>query len=88
MGKNQDPGSGINIPDPQHCVILNKEKDNNLGHLMCLERVESRTGFMSGSEESQTRNGIPQEEGNSPSFLVSRRSSVPTSLVDPLIRNP
>ncbi len=22
MGKNQDPGSGINIPDPQHCEIL------------------------------------------------------------------
>jgi hypothetical protein len=25
MGKNQDPGSGINIPDPQHwkwCFIL------------------------------------------------------------------
>jgi hypothetical protein len=21
MGKNQDPGSGINIPDPQHCVL-------------------------------------------------------------------
>jgi hypothetical protein len=21
MGKNQDPGSGINIPDPQHCFI-------------------------------------------------------------------
>jgi hypothetical protein len=20
MGKNQDPGSGTNIPDPQHCV--------------------------------------------------------------------
>jgi hypothetical protein len=20
MGKNQDPGSGINIPDPQHCT--------------------------------------------------------------------
>jgi hypothetical protein len=20
MGKNQDPGSGINIPDPQHCL--------------------------------------------------------------------
>ncbi len=20
MGKNQDPGSGIKIPDPQHCV--------------------------------------------------------------------
>jgi hypothetical protein len=23
MGKNQDPGSGINIPDPQHCGIGN-----------------------------------------------------------------
>jgi hypothetical protein len=22
MGKNQDPGSGINIPDPPHCTIL------------------------------------------------------------------
>jgi hypothetical protein len=22
MGKNQDPGSGINIPDPQHCKKL------------------------------------------------------------------
>ncbi len=22
MGKNQDPGSGINIPDPQHCYPL------------------------------------------------------------------
>ncbi len=20
MSKNQDPGSGINIPDPQHCI--------------------------------------------------------------------
>jgi len=25
MGKNQDPGSGINIPDPQHCCCR-KEK--------------------------------------------------------------
>ncbi len=22
MGKNQDPGSGTNIPDPQHCFKL------------------------------------------------------------------
>jgi hypothetical protein len=22
MGKNQDLGSGINIPDPQHCLFL------------------------------------------------------------------
>jgi hypothetical protein len=21
MGKNQDPGSGKNIPDPQHCLL-------------------------------------------------------------------
>jgi hypothetical protein len=21
MGKNQDPESGINIPDPQHCFV-------------------------------------------------------------------
>jgi hypothetical protein len=24
MGKNQDPGSGINIPDPQHWFSLKK----------------------------------------------------------------
>jgi hypothetical protein len=23
MGKNPDPGSGINIPDPQHCFFFN-----------------------------------------------------------------
>jgi hypothetical protein len=22
MGKNQDPGSGINIPDPPHCIFV------------------------------------------------------------------
>jgi hypothetical protein len=25
MGENQDPGSGINIPDPQHCVQATRE---------------------------------------------------------------
>ncbi len=25
MGKNQDPGSGINIPDPQHCSKQTKQ---------------------------------------------------------------
>jgi hypothetical protein len=24
MGKNQDPGSGINIPDPQHWFLYNE----------------------------------------------------------------
>ncbi len=26
MGKNQDPGSGINIPDPQHCMELTNDE--------------------------------------------------------------
>jgi hypothetical protein len=30
MGKNQDPGSGINIPDPQHCLKHNKVNSLNL----------------------------------------------------------
>jgi hypothetical protein len=25
MGKNQDPGSGINILDPQHCFFVQEE---------------------------------------------------------------
>jgi len=28
MGKNQDPGSGINIPDPQHCALQRFEFRN------------------------------------------------------------
>jgi hypothetical protein len=32
MGKNQDPGSGINIPDPQHCFCFSHEnKVKNCG---------------------------------------------------------
>jgi hypothetical protein len=27
MGKNQDPGSGINIPDPPHCHFSFANKD-------------------------------------------------------------
>jgi hypothetical protein len=30
MAKNQDPGSGINIPDPQHCYKL---LDSSLGRV-------------------------------------------------------
>jgi hypothetical protein len=32
MGKNQDPGSGINIPDPQHCSNLCLTLE--LGHVL------------------------------------------------------
>jgi hypothetical protein len=24
-GKNSDPGSGLNIPDPQHCTLVSKK---------------------------------------------------------------
>ncbi len=30
MGKNQDPGSGINIPDPQHWMLVRLEALSNL----------------------------------------------------------
>ncbi len=30
MGKNLDPGSGINIPDPQHCRYPSKEYNTRL----------------------------------------------------------
>jgi hypothetical protein len=33
MGKNQDPGSGINIPDPQHC--MDELNFQILGSLRC-----------------------------------------------------
>jgi hypothetical protein len=29
LGKNQDPGSGINIPDPQHCKFLGIVTDHS-----------------------------------------------------------
>jgi hypothetical protein len=29
MGKNQDPGSGINIPDPQHCLQVTENNGKN-----------------------------------------------------------
>jgi hypothetical protein len=33
LGKNQDPGSGINIPDPQHCyIVLNCSGYGNCTH--------------------------------------------------------
>ncbi len=34
MGKDQDPGSGINIPDPQHCMFALPDLDTDL--LACL----------------------------------------------------
>jgi hypothetical protein len=30
MGKNQNPGSGINIPDPQHCCVFFDNKMSGL----------------------------------------------------------
>ncbi len=34
MGKNQDPGSGINIPDPPHCFHKGPE------HIFCFKIVK------------------------------------------------
>jgi hypothetical protein len=30
IGKNQDPGSGINIPDPPHCANILKQNEGNI----------------------------------------------------------
>jgi hypothetical protein len=30
MGKNPDPGSGINIPDPQHWLLIRIQPDPDL----------------------------------------------------------
>jgi hypothetical protein len=51
MGKNQDPGSGINIPGPQHCIFRREisSQRNTLGPVIPLnppylpERVKIRT---------------------------------------------
>jgi hypothetical protein len=41
MGKNQDPGSGKNIPDPQHCERLNNSPCNliELRNIFCCLRA-------------------------------------------------
>jgi hypothetical protein len=51
MGKNQDPGSGINIPDPQHCVSQNglPEWLSKLLSIGC--RNGSYVGVMDGMSE-------------------------------------
>jgi hypothetical protein len=36
MGKNQDPGSGINIPDPQHWLIATNFPPNFKKSKKCL----------------------------------------------------
>ncbi len=39
MGKNQDPGSGINIPDPQHCLDGSKLVSVALSDKLCCRQV-------------------------------------------------
>jgi hypothetical protein len=54
MGKNQDPGSGINIPDPQNCVyciseILNENYGTGACHTyryIILQRRKQNVGLM------------------------------------------
>jgi hypothetical protein len=55
LGKNQDPGSGINIPDPQHCsldLILGLLKSLKIPDMKCKwepirEGVTGRKGHVS-----------------------------------------
>jgi hypothetical protein len=43
MGKNQDPGSGINIPDPQHCLWCYPFLENEGGGLVIGPQLEDMT---------------------------------------------
>jgi hypothetical protein len=49
MGKNQDPGSGINIPDPQHW----------LKYLSSLIRIRDEKNSESGMEKMRIRDKHP-----------------------------
>jgi hypothetical protein len=60
MGKNEDPGSGINIPDPQHCFygfnflsVCVVDPDPVGSGVFCPSRIRNNcTG--SGSENYKT----------------------------------
>ncbi len=58
MGKNQDPGSGINIPDPQHCLQLKE----NLEKLLTLFR-EGAGGSRAWPHRDQQALGWPSLPG-------------------------
>jgi hypothetical protein len=46
MGKNQDPGSGINIPDPQHWVSKNPSFHTDFKNVhMTLEKSAHKKSF-------------------------------------------
>ncbi len=45
MGKNQDPGSGINIPDPQHCKNYHNKPAENYNNCQDTYRTLS-TGIL------------------------------------------
>jgi len=41
MGENPDPGSGINIPDPQHCFQIRQKMYLNIEVINPGEALES-----------------------------------------------
>jgi hypothetical protein len=51
MGKNQDTGSGINIPDPPHCDFLNRNKWEGVMPFIITNRKESRIGIHNKDDE-------------------------------------
>ncbi len=64
MGKNQDPGSGINIPDPQHC-------ENPLKKLDCGAQMGGR-GESEGRREGAELEGENKRGGGT--FLTPKLS--------------
>jgi hypothetical protein len=51
MGKNQDPGSGINIPDPPNWMFVRKSENIFIIYLIDFCRATFTTG---GDEEEKT----------------------------------
>jgi hypothetical protein len=58
MGKNQDPGSGINIPDPQHWVQHNGSKCCGSGMIFLGSVSDFEWRFGSGSGSCRNFLGI------------------------------
>jgi hypothetical protein len=58
MGKNPDPGSGINIPDPQHCWKLRRVK---LRSMETKEKGNKKEGNLEGLKLRRLRT---KQDGN------------------------
>jgi hypothetical protein len=62
MGKNQDPGSGINIPDPQHCLYHTRGGGPDLVGLMASNRQQGPEDREEGPAEREGTKGQEREK--------------------------